>query len=252
MPPELYDGYMNNPFESRSKPAHNTSDLILFDVDGTLIRSEGRSRHSRAFRAAFVDVYGTECRFSISMHGMTDLQIFLAVSEEMGLANGRGRELALDACHRMVEIYQLVDEGDGAYLPLPGVEAAVRTLAGKESLLGLLTGNPPEIARHKLESVGLAQFFSLGAYGTEAYARSGLPPIAIARASAKVGRAIAPDRVFIVGDTPRDVACARDNGCRAVAVATGSFGQEELVEAGAELVLRDLTDLRPLLRLIEG
>lgn len=225
--------------------------LVLFDVDGTLIRTEGPSRHSRAFRAAFVEVYGTECRFASNMHGMTDLQIFLALARELAEVDGRGRESALRACRRMVEIYQVPVETDGRYVPLPGTLPALEMLARRGAALGLLTGNTPEIAKHKLAEVGLDAFFSFGAFGTEAEDRSGLPPIAIARAEAAIGSRIDRRRVFIVGDTPRDVACALDNGCRAVAVATGHIPAGELAAAGAELVLPDLQDIEPLLRLLE-
>ncbi len=226
--------------------------LLLFDVDGTLIRTEGPSRHGRAFHAAFLETYGVECSFTTGMHGMTDLQIYMALAESLAQVDGQGRELALRACRRMVEIYQLPAETDGLYVALQGAEGALRTLAGREALLGLLTGNAHEIAQHKLASVGLADFFSFGAYGTEADERSGLPPIAVARAEAVAGRPIERGRVFIVGDTPRDVACALDNGCRAIAVATGSFSEEQLVAAGAELVLPSLVDIDPLLRLLEN
>lgn len=224
--------------------------LLLFDVDGTLIRTEGPSPHSRAFHAAFKEVYGVECRFTVGMHGMTDLQIYMALAENLAQVDGRGRDLALQACRRMVEIYQRPAETDGRYVALPGAHAALGGLAQRDAVLGLVTGNAPEIAQHKLASVGLAEFFAFGAFGTEADERSGLPPIAIARAEAITGKRFPPSRVFVVGDTPRDVACALDNGCRAVGVPTGSFAAEELAAAGAELVLPSLEEIGLLMGLL--
>lgn len=225
--------------------------LVLFDVDGTLIRTEGTSPHSRAFRAAFKAVYGEECRFVAGLHGMTDMQIFMTLAEHMGLGDSRPRELAEEACRLMVALYQTPQEGDGHYVGLPGVHALVERLATNGVLLGLVTGNTPEIARHKLAAVGLESSFAFGAFGSEAWDRSQLPPIAVARAEQLLGRPVYPRRVFIVGDTPRDVACALDNGYRSIAVATGNFTMEELAAVGAELVLPDLQNSEPLIRLLK-
>ena len=223
--------------------------LVLFDVDGTLVRTEGPSPHSRAFRAAFKEVFGVDCQFTRGLHGMVDLQIFMTLAQDMGLGDGQLLEQALRACRTMVQVYQTRNETDGHYVALPGARAALESLARRGALLGLLTGNAPEIAADKLASVGLREFFSFGAYGTEALDRSALPPMAIARAEALIGRPIERRSVFVVGDTARDVACALDNNCRAVAVATGHVPFAELEAAGAELVLPDLQDIEPLLRL---
>lgn len=231
--------------------ANELHPVVLFDVDGTLVRTEGASRHSRAFRAAFKSVYGTECRFVSGLHGMTDMQIFMTLARGMGLGGERAHELAREACRHMVTIYQTPEEGDGHYVDLPGARATVEALAARGAMLGLVTGNTLEIALHKLASVGLDGFFAFGAYGTEAWDRSSLPPIAVARAERLMGRPIDPGSVFVVGDTPRDVACALDNGYRSVAVATGSFGAPELLAAGAELVLPDLRDSERLLQLLQ-
>ena len=225
--------------------------LVLFDVDGTLVRTVGSSRHSRAFRAAFERVFGGECRFAAGMHGMTDLQIFMILGQSAGAADGQLREKAMRACRTMVEIYSVPAETDGSYAALPGALTTLEELVRRQMLLGLVTGNDPEIARHKLASAGLFEYFPFGAYGTEAEDRSALPPLAIARAELLTGHSIERSRVFVVGDTPRDVACALDTGCRAVGVATGNFSMEELRAAGAELVLPDLQEPEPLLCLLE-
>lgn len=216
--------------------------VVLFDVDGTLITTEGRSRHSRAFRAAFEGVYGAECQFTSDMHGMTDMQIFRHLARSMDLENGRGRELAEEACRLMVDLYRLPDPEDGLYIILPGVLETVERLADVGALLGLVTGNAPEVAADKLSSVGLDGFFTFGGYGTESDNRGDLPPLAISRAEEMTGRKIVRERVFVIGDTPRDVACARESGCRSVAVGTGIFGTAELESSGADLVLPYLWD----------
>ena len=224
--------------------------VALFDIDGTLVRTDGASPHSRAFKAAFRRVYGTECTFSVEMHGMTDLQIFTMLASNLGLDDGHHRDLAAEACRSMVELYKVRDEADGRYVALPGAREVLEQLRQRGVVLGLVTGNVPEIAQDKLAAVGLAEFFRIGAYGSEGDERTVLPPLAVSRAEAFMGAKADPRHVFIVGDTPRDVACALDNGYRAVAVATGHVPLKELLKTRAELVLPDLTDAEPLVRLL--
>ena len=228
----------------------NPPAVALFDVDGTLIRTEGPSRHSRALKAAFQRVYGAPCVFTQGMHGMTDTQIYIAMAREMGIEDGRLAQMARDACSSMVELYQLREEADGSYYALPGVEELLDDLERRGVVLGLVTGNVPEIAYDKLADVGLDRYFPFGAFGNDAEDRTGLPPLAVRRAEELVGRPVDRGRVFVIGDTGRDVACALDNGLRAVAVGTGSVPLEELRATGAELVLPDLSDPEPLLRLM--
>ncbi len=226
--------------------------VALFDVDGTLVRTEGASRHTRSFKAAFRTVYGAECAFTAGMHGMTDLQIFMIIARELKLGDGREKELAASDLRSMVEIYSVRDETDGIYVALPGVRDLLEQMQRRGILLGLVTGNVPEIARDKLGEVGLDSFFKFGAFGSEGDERTVLPPLAVSRAEALSGVRVDPRRVFIIGDTARDVACALDNGYRAVAVATGHVPMEDLMKSGAELVLPDLTHPGPLLELVDA
>lgn len=225
--------------------------VVLFDVDGTLIRTEGRSRHSRAFKGAFRQVYGCECTFATGMHGMTDLQIFGQLARDMDLANGNAAETAALACRTMVDIYAAADEADGTYVELPGVRPLLETLRDRGVLLGLITGNVPEIARDKLETTALQEFFTFGAFGSEGDSRRVLPPLAVRRAEQILGVRVNPARVFVIGDTPRDVDAALSNGYRAVAVATGHLPMEELSKTGADLVVADLSDPLPVLQLLD-
>ncbi len=226
----------------------SSATVALFDIDGTLVRTEGASRHSRAFKAAFRQVYGSECDFAVGMHGMTDLQIFMLLARQSNPMNGHSKELALSACRTMVSIYGSREESDGSYVELPGVRALLKTLRDHGIALGLITGNVPEIAADKLEATGLLEFFAFGAFGSEGDDRTILPPLAVRRAEDLLGKAVDPKRVFVIGDTPRDVAAAVLNGYRAIAVATGHLSIEDLEKTGAELVLPDLRDPEPLLK----
>ena len=117
---------------------------------------------------------------------------------------------------------------------------------------GLLTGNQKEGARLKLSHLDLWHYFEFGAYAEDSHIRDELGPFALARAKEKLGIDFPPDRVWIIGDTPHDIACAQAIGANSIGVATGSFLPEELAACGATHVLRDLTDTDAFLRIVLG
>jgi phosphoglycolate phosphatase len=127
----------------------------------------------------------------------------------------------------------------------PGAGEAIARLEREPGVLqSLLTGNIEPNAEVKLGAFGLGRHldFEVGAYGSDHHMRGELVVIARRKAEGKHGLRIDPGQVVLVGDTPLDVAAAREGGARAVGVATGPFGEEALREAGADAVLADLTD----------
>ena len=136
---------------------------------------------------------------------------------------------------------------------LPGVQALIEALdASGQAALGLVTCNVVGGARLKLGSVGLFDRFRVGGFGSDDEIRNHLPRIAIDRARDAWGREFDRDDVWIVGDTPLDVACAVHEGVRTLAVATGRHPADELRACGAEVVAEDLTDLEAALRTLLG
>ena len=139
---------------------------------------------------------------------------------------------------------------------LPGaIELVQAARAGGCHEIGLLTGNFPETGVLKLAACGFDPgWFTCCAWGDdsphEPPSRDYLPPIAMQRYRQRLGSEISADRVTIIGDTPHDVRCAKVNGCRCIAVATGAFSIEELARAGASEVVADLTDTGRLLELL--
>ena len=126
--------------------------------------------------------------------------------------------------------------------------ALLDALAAEPSLTtALLTGNHTRGARLKLERFGLWHYFRLGAFGEDAADRNDLVPVARARAVAAGLPPFSRRDVVVVGDTPLDVACGRAHGATHDGVATGGFGEAVLAEAGADLVLRDLSGTAALL-----
>lgn len=214
--------------------------LVLFDIDGTLV-SGGPARD--AFHTALLEAFGTAG--DIDGHdfsGKTDPQIARELLLEAGVASlaiDRGLPVLFGAYLRELE----------ARLPsrpvtvLPGVRALLQALADSGDVaLGLVTGNIVGGAELKLGSAGLRHPFRVGSYGSDSELRDELPPLAVARAREAWSVEFTPERTWIVGDTPRDVGCARAHGLRSLAVATGNFTAGVLRDAGAERVLETFDD----------
>ncbi len=139
---------------------------------------------------------------------------------------------------------------------LPGVHEALTILRDRRDregavTLGLLTGNYTQAVPVKLHAVEVdPSWFEVTAFGDEAATRADLVALAMEKYARIKGQPIEPQRVIVVGDTPRDIHCAHAHGCVAYAVATGAYPYDDLSDAGADVVVEDLSDLSPLLRLI--
>ena len=215
-----------------------TNRVILFDIDGTLVRgSPGRS----VFCAAMEEVYGEPGRPElVSFSGKTDPQIAHELLALAGVERERVDALLPEMLARYVE---LLAEALPDRLPevLPGIPDLLYRVAAEEGVeMALLTGNVIDGARIKLGSVGLAGFFPFGAFGSDSMDRNELPAIALERARSRWGGHLHPGHMVIVGDTPRDVICGRLAGMETVAVATGQYSLEELADTEADRVFPDL------------
>ncbi len=217
--------------------------LILFDVDGTLVRG-GPAKE--AFILALERAFGTAGPVHlVSFAGKTDPQIARETLRGAGLDDAR-----IDAgLPRLWTLYTRELERRLPANPVTALPGVRRLLAALEksgaAALGLVTGNIREGARLKLGSAGLAtEAFPAGAFGCDREIRNHLPAIAADRAERVWGVRFPPESVGIVGDTPLDVECGRHFGARTFAVATGRFGAAELEATGADHVARDLTRTR--------
>ena len=224
--------------------------LVLFDVDGTLLSARGAGR--RALGRALVEIYGTAGPIdTYDFHGGTDPQIVRGLLSAAGLSLA---EVAVRENHLYARYLEHLDAevGEGREVSLyPGVAILVETLAATDGcLLGLLTGNIEAGARIKLQPTGLLPHFRLGAYGSDHADRTHLPAVAARRAEALAGRAFPGSAVVVIGDTPRDVGCARAFGAASIAVATGRHTIDELLACGADHVFADLHETRRVLAAI--
>jgi phosphoglycolate phosphatase-like HAD superfamily hydrolase len=217
--------------------------LVLFDVDGTLLSASGAGR--RALDQAMRDVYGTSGPIDgYDFRGGTDPQIIRDLLGRAGLEEAAIAAGEADV-YRRYEALLEAEIGDGRGVTVyPGVRELVEALAAREDVLvGLLTGNIEAGARIKLRSTGLWPRFRLGAYGSDHADRTRLPKVAADRAERLVGRAFPGTDTVIIGDTPRDIGCARAYGARAIAVATGWHSLDDLTAHGPDHAFADLSDL---------
>jgi phosphoglycolate phosphatase-like HAD superfamily hydrolase len=230
-----------------------TAVLVLFDIDGTLLLTDGAGR--AAIRSALEAVYGTSGPMEgYDFHGKTDPQIVLELMAGAGLSGTEIRErlpevwpLYLEALEGELEVRRV----EGRLMVLPGVVELLSALDAREEVsLGLLTGNIEEGARLKLRAAGVRWLFDVGAYGSDSEVRSEIARIAVGRGRLVPARGGSPAATVVIGDTPEDVACARAVRARAVAVATGRHGALELEQAGADVVFDDFRDTAAVLESI--
>jgi len=224
--------------------------LVLFDVDGTLLVTGGAG--SRAIKAALKRLIGEGFVWHPITPGLLDPQIYAELAQKNGFAQHEAghdtyQQHYLDALQRELEI-----AGDQARL-LPGVRGLIEQLSRREDVvIGLLTGNYRRGVEMKLAAANIPmEVFQINAFAEDGRSRDQLVRHAMSLWQRRAGRAIEPGRVFIIGDTPRDVACAKAVGCRSVAVATGWYTERQLRDEGAELVLPDFSDPAPFLELLQ-
>ena len=214
--------------------------LLLFDIDGTLLL-KATAAHVQAVHEGLREVYGVAdpAAHKVEAAGRTDYEIARNICLLSGVTAerfDRGRDDFRIAC--VAAYARLVPDDLSAHVA-PGVTDVLDTLASHDDVhLAVLTGNLEPIARLKLARAGLGGFFERGqgGFGSDHEDRTELPAIARRRAGG-----YPRSKTVVIGDTPRDIACARADGVRCVAVATGPFGPEALAEA--DVVVRSAREL---------
>ena len=218
--------------------------LILFDIDGTLVSVDGAG--GRSLNRSLAELTGIVDGFrGIDFAGKTDLQIVREGLRRLDLPHHG------EMPHTLVRQYlrNLREElSDGKGHVKVGVMDLLESLESFENIhLGLLTGNYETGARLKLEPFGLNSFFAFGAFGSDCEERDRLLPIAVRRLEESKGISVEYNHCVVVGDTPRDVDCARVHGAVSIAVATGPYTADRLKKTEADLVVSDLSNTERIL-----
>ncbi len=214
--------------------------LILFDIDGTLMDSGGAG--TKSMNLAFEELFSVRDGFKgINMAGKTDTQIMKEGLRKYGL-NGENGNVGLFS-DRYISHLRREIETPGKHLK-PRIRESLELLSSMDDIfLGLLTGNIEAGARIKLGAFGLNSYFPFGAFGNDDEDRNKLLPVAAARFRELHRQHVEYRDCIVIGDTPRDVECAKIYGAYAVAVATGPYRYDSLVASGADLVLKDMSEM---------
>lgn len=218
--------------------------IILFDLDGTLLRSE--NGHV-AFNEAIFKTFGFPGDIrTVRPDGKTDPEILQDIFDVAEQQIEWGQEHWQRFSDHLEDCYQdAIAKGQTRVLALPGATELVAELSRRDNIAqGVVTGNLEVTGRLKLEAAGLGHHIGPGAFGSDSARRGDLPRIAMERWQLHLERPVLPEHCVIVGDTPRDLEAARANNMKCLLVGTGRYPVEELELMDPDGFLADLTDTR--------
>jgi phosphoglycolate phosphatase len=222
--------------------------LLLWDIDGTLILSGGAGE--RALVAALRDEFGIAGTLEdIELAGRTDPWIARRVLAKFALPD-TPQNIARYLAGYLRALPGELESPDAR--TLPGVRDLLTAVANRGDIAqGLLTGNLRRGAEIKLTHHGLWAHFGFGAFADDSETRDELGPLAMRRASSHHSVEFAADRVFVIGDTPHDIACGKIIGARTIGVATGRFSVEKLRACTPTAVFADLSDTAAVIAMLD-
>jgi len=220
---------------------HSAPALVLFDIDGTLVRRAG-PHHRQALVDAVRRVTGLDTSTEhIPVHGMLDPDILTRMLRDAGASQAAIRRAMPEIVRRAQQIY-VRSVPSLQRKTCPGVRHLLRRLQQRGVLLGLVTGNLTRIGWKKLERAGLKPYFRFGAFGEMAKDRAGLARLATRHARAQSWIAKGTP-IALVGDAPSDIIAAQRNGICSIAVHTGISSRDDLLAYAPDLLLEDLRGL---------
>jgi phosphoglycolate phosphatase-like HAD superfamily hydrolase len=222
--------------------------LLLWDIDGTLVYMDRAGE--RALLIAIKELYSRDLgeHLPVDLRGRTDTSIARDLLAFLAVPHSFEEEARLRRAY-LANMPLTLPAGKARILA--GVREALDAIhAHPEIHQALLTGNLREGAKLKLEYLALWQYFEFGAFADDSHIRDELGPFALRRAKEKLGLDFPPERVWIIGDTPHDIACGKAIGAKTIAVATGSFSVAELAAHNPTHVFADLSDTQAVLAAI--
>lgn len=248
--PEVMDEARNDELiiaESISADRRLTTDhrVVLFDIDGTLVRAVRRPEYRGRIRQMLEGVFGTCGRIAeVDFGGKTDLLIYREALECEGISPATIRERLPRLEAEMVALLEEMATTGEVFRLCAGVRELLDALAcDARFVTSLLTGNVELLAQAKLRSVGIHHYFKhRGAFGSDAEERDHLPAIAAERINTHLNQTLTPERFIVIGDTPRDIKCARHFGARVLAVASGVHSVDQLQPHAPDALREDLRD----------
>jgi phosphoglycolate phosphatase-like HAD superfamily hydrolase len=222
--------------------------LILWDIDGTLVYMDRAGE--RALLLAIKELYQRDLGLNlpVDLRGRTDTSIARDLLAFLEIPVDPVEEARLRSAY-LSHMPKTMPAGKARILA--GIREALDAIHAHPHIhQALLTGNLKEGAKLKLEFLGLWNYFEFGAFADDSHLRDELGPFALKRAKEKLGIDFPPDRVWIIGDTPHDIACGKAIGAKTIAVATGSFSVEELSALKPTHTFKDLSDTPALLSVV--
>lgn len=229
--------------------------LLLFDIDGTLMRGAS-SAHADALCRALKNVHNVDVegiKLAISAAGRTDGEIARLYLLEAGVSAERIDARAADVQEECCRLYAGLCPADLSSMVVRGMPELLSSLSADDGMqLSLVTGNFEPVARMKLKAAGIGRWFARGqgGFGSDSEDRTMLPPIARRRAGEAAGLMTSwpRERTVVIGDTPRDVACAHADDLRCIAVTTGPHGRADLT--GADFIVDSAAELLDAIRAV--
>jgi len=228
--------------------------ILLFDIDGTLIYADSAlfELHRAAFIYALKEVYKTDV-------AVQELKEYEATTDMLilrDLLKGRGFD-DNDISSSIVRMFQSMARYFNEHMEKKGYKKEInhdvaevldQLNSDRNYVLGLVTGGAREISRMKLESIGIWHYFKIGGFGDSADSRAKLIDVAVAQAiEQKLVKKIDMRRVYVIGDTRRDIMGAKERGAVSVAVSTGNYSKEFLKEYNPDYLISRLSELIPIL-----
>lgn len=226
--------------------------LLLWDIDGTLLLTDGLGMQS--MQRAGRDVLGQDfCFEGIVTAGGVDHMLYDQAARQSGFDDhlphhDRFRQRYIE------HLSSALDTEPHRLTVMPGIPALLDSLSTRNDIvMGMVTGNYGDAARAKMTRAGIdPNIFIITSFSESGPDRPGLVNAALNAFHERYNEPIDPAHAVIIGDTPRDVHCAKENGCTSFGVGTGRYTRDELIEAGADVAVDDLSDPTPLLQLIDG
>jgi phosphoglycolate phosphatase len=223
--------------------------VLLFDIDGTLVLTGGAGL--RAMNEAFLMLYKIKDAFrKVNLTGRTDTSIIRDALEDNNLPFSREAELEFRELYYKLIVSEIEVPNQNKFL-MPGIKELLAELEKRVGIyLGLLTGNWENSGRTKLGHFEIEKYFSFGAFADDSENRNELLPYAVKRFEKKYNRSPKPEQVYVIGDTPSDINCAKPHNAISVAVGAAKYSVEELSEYKPDFLFENLADVESVLEVI--